>query len=538
MRISSLIVILTLFCIVLILWLPFNLESGITGDAWIFFMQADEGDMFSQVSPLRLFIPVPWIIAQVLSPGEFAGINLVALFLIFGKSWLVFLLLTRLNTPRLFAFASAVLVIVIPVDQGIFYLGALAIHFAVFTFLLALLFFVEFYRTKRIYFLAGMALAQLFSVATYEVGYPLILLSPALLLLIEPKIDKAFIRTSTLWYMVPVLNAVWYLSIAIAFPRAVFYQSGLLQADLSIIAIVESLFGIYQRHLLEWLVPAYTIGRSEILLAVIVAIFVISALIILSIDDKRTSSINFRPGLFILLGMIVIAGGVAVYLPSSLRDATVRTYYYSSIGAAVVFTALAFSISYRLTSKTSVYMVLIAIITVIGLSHLFMQHRDYVRQSEQQKSMLLNFLLALPKVHPESSILIIDDSQDRSLIHTITSPFYLEYMVPALYADYSIASILCSAEEVGTEDRHRCRFSDDGFTAPSVRLFTLNSPYNQLITVRYNEDGFHLIESLDYIDAVGYDPLRLIDLDSDPPPRIYSLLGLVNIYEEVILPSR
>src|SRR4051794_7669910 len=82
-----------LLILVVLLWVPWGLNVGFTGDDWIWFHQVDKGTIMSHASPTRLFIPIPWILAFNMSPGYFAGINLFLGLMIFGKGGLIYAIL-------------------------------------------------------------------------------------------------------------------------------------------------------------------------------------------------------------------------------------------------------------------------------------------------------------------------------------------------------------------------------------------------------------------------------------------------------------
>src|SRR5262249_9042986 len=48
-----------------------------------------------------------------------------------------------------------------------------------------------------------------FSLLTYEVGYPLVIVSPLILLWLEGKVTKRVVRLAAVWYSVVLLCAIW-----------------------------------------------------------------------------------------------------------------------------------------------------------------------------------------------------------------------------------------------------------------------------------------------------------------------------------------
>jgi hypothetical protein len=517
---ASLVAALLLALLVAMLWLPFGINVGFTGDDWIYFHQADAGILMMAASPLRLFQPLPWLIGYALAPGHFAGINLCFALLMFGKGYLVYAILNRLTAPRPLAFAAAVLSLLLPADIGVFSMEALSIQFAVVCYLLALYLLILYRDRPRFSLLLGMWISLVGCVATYEVVYPLILFSP-LVLLLRHKFNRRFIGTTLLWYLVPALNAVWFVWIIVNFPRAFAYQGGRV-TGFSLSAIMISLFNIYKRHFVDgWLQGRISANSLYLLLAVLSALAIGGVCVLLWRREPIVQRSRL-PLIFAVSGLVIIGLGVALYLPTDLRDETFRTYYFSSIGAALTLAVLFWWVARR----PWVFALLVGVFVSLGTIQLLDQHQRYRDESLREQSALRTLVQALPAVAAGSGIVVIDETPHSEFIQTVRG-FRFEYIMATLYQDYSLESALCSPGEFGTSEQSRCRFTGDGIVIPSIRSRYFVRPYAQLIFVRY--DGvFSVVNDLTpYTGApvADYHPERLYNAAAPLPSRIADLFG-------------
>lgn len=222
----------SLLVLTLLLWLPFGINTGFWADEWPS-LAAAKLNTYVVIPSARPLVWFPWKLAYLLSPNDLTGANLLTMLLIFGKGALCYGICHRLGFQRSLAIAIAAVLIILPADVGQFYLGALSIHVALFGYLLALYFFTWYLQKKRWYLLFPILVGLMISVGIYETGYPLILVTPPLLLFVT-KVDRRFSAAATLWYLVPLMNIVRLLTLRIQNPASLGYQSGLLTNNLNI----------------------------------------------------------------------------------------------------------------------------------------------------------------------------------------------------------------------------------------------------------------------------------------------------------------
>ncbi len=514
---------ITLALLVIVLWLPFGLNGGIISDAWIYFHQIEQGSIMSQATPTRILWPIFYLVAFQLNPGHFAAFNLFMMLLFFCKGLLVYGLLRRLNVPLALTFAAAVLAIVIPVDSGAFYLGALSIEGVLVCYLLAVYLLVFYWQRRRLSILIGMAVAQFLAAGTYELIYPLMAVAPLVLFRFQRKINWRLVRAAVIWYIVPALCFAWYVYIALDFPRAFQYQTGLVERA-SLPAILISLLNIYKRHFFDaWVGNLAAVPLTDWALGVVAGIGAFAASCWLRRNEGSAYVPPRLPLILFLSGLTIILLGVALLLPTSLRDQTTRTYYFSSVGAALALAAL----FWWAARRPVLFAALVGIFVLLGVANLLDQHQGLVDTSTRQEVMLTNLARTLPEVAPGTGIVVVDQSADQGFAQLIGA-LDVEDMIPLIYHDDTLEGALCLPAEFGTDEQARCRFSDDQLLLPSIRTRVFVRSLNHLILLRY--DGqFSVIRDLaPYLgkSAAAYQPDQLYHSDGNLPAPIHDLFGM------------
>ena len=520
MRIRVPVTVIVLFLLVLLFWIPFGFQGGFTGDAWIFFQNTNEGNAMSYASATRLLGPIPWILAYQIAPDTFIGMNVLTLLLIFGKAWIVHAILRHLTDNAVLAFAAAVLSVVIPVDDGVFYLGALNIHFALFCYLLALYLLCLYWKRRRISLLLMTGITQALSVGVYELVYPLILFSPLILLYPAVRPSRRFWRTAALWYLVPGLYALWYGAISLAFPRAALYQTTLIDVERSLGDMIGAMWRLYRRHFVDaWLASPGTLPASAPVLALLAGVIVFALCFWLMRTSHEGRVAYGRLG---LAGLAMIGLGIVLYLPTALSEQTVRIFYYSSVGAALVLAVILALLAQRMRRQRMIFAAALGVLSAVGCLRLFGQHQAYIDASEAVQARLTEFARFLPQVQSGSMVVVIDDATD--FYEAVGSGFFFEYQLPALYGDYSLDAALCLPADVGTEEGSRCWFTPDGFLTLGNRRGFVGRPYSQLIVIRHSAQGFSVADKLP-VAAADYSPHDLIVEPLSPPTRVDRLFG-------------
>jgi hypothetical protein len=215
--------------------------------------------------------------------------------------------------------------------------------------------------------------------------------------------------------------------------------------------------------------------------------------------------------------------GVALYLPTALRDETIRTFYFSSIGAGLVLAVVLWWIARR----PLIFALLVGLFAALGTQQLLDQHARFGDESKRQQAAYRELARTLPDPVSNSGIVVVDETPGQDFIRLIHNPFYLEYTLPTFYGDYSLEAEVCLPEDFGVTDTARCHFSDEGLTVPSLRTRTFTRPYDQLIFLRY-DGAFSVVTDLTpYVghSVAAYQPEKLYQADGALSARLTALFG-------------
>jgi hypothetical protein len=264
--------------------------------------------------------------------------------------------------------------------------------------------------------------------------------------------------------------------IAVQFPGALRYQAGLTQVDRSLDVMLESLLRIYARHFLDgWRIP--TLDYLPLAAVAGIGVFVMALR-----PAQRQVSLGWAAA-----GVAIIGLGVALYLPTSLREETVRTYYYSGIGMAMLIAALV--TQFRAGGLSALMVALLVTVGGLGLLH---QHRVTVDLSERQQELLIGLTDTLPRLQSGTTVVVIDRDD---LTSVLGGSLYLEYILPVIYNNYTLYGALCLPEQPGEAERALCRFDGERFTMSGTRA-NVNTPYRDLVVVEYTGERYRVVPAL------------------------------------------
>ena len=325
------------------LWLPFGLNITDFSDAWVFYGSLDAGlPLLSDSRPFQL---VMYHLAYAVDPNSFIGPNLLMLLLFIGKSLAVYGSL-RLILPQLpvIAFLSAALLMLFPADTGTFWLAAFNVHSPVFFFFLAVLALVWYWRRPHWLKLLLMGGALVWSF-TYEANYPLIVLAPLLLWLMEGRLSRRVLRVTLLWYAVPVIMVARLILLAGQSGSGAFlYQEALLQQGLgggSIFSrIADSMLRAYQRNIgTGWVETVLnfklSFNRQHLLIAIVVSI--LSAFVAWWHIRQSAWRLGLWQGVtLIVAGLVIIGAGFVPFVITNYRDINYRVFFLSAVGGALI----------------------------------------------------------------------------------------------------------------------------------------------------------------------------------------------------------
>jgi len=496
-------------------------------DGWPSIAAADQGVVLQNT--VRPFVYAPWAFARLLSPNVFASVNLIIAGAMFGKAFVLYLLLKRLTGNNPLAFAAAAILVVIPVDTSIFNEGTLSIHIALFCYLGAAYALVAYWQRPRWYWLLLMWLGLLVATGIYETVYPLLLFTPLMLLYGHPKISRRFIRVVLVWYVVPLLIAGRIALMMVQQQVSLSYQRNLF-VGIDISASIGSLFRVYERHFYSGWEQSWGLlyGHYGILAGGIALIGLLFVSWSAGLLPKR------RLLLLTVAGLAILGLGFAPYLVTALRDDTNRTYFYSSLGAAITIASVILLIVSFIPVRRFVYVcyaILIALIIGRGASVSLDRHQANINNGAAQIPFLRAITTQVSAFAPDTLLVVIDDSGDHALGNTfVYSSYYFSNALRVLYQNSTLIAAFCYPQDEGTWGifNEQCRFEPRGVTGADVKQPNSVWSYDQVVAFHYAPDGtLTLLNDLrPYVaDAVDYDPNRLLNDDALPTARISSMLG-------------
>lgn len=523
---------LTLLFLVALLWVPFGLNVGFVSDEWHFFGEVEQGGYIPV--PLRPFVSVIWRVGNLFSPDSFAGFNFVLALLLWAKAILVLAILKRLSVPLWIAFSTAALTIALPADTGIFWLGAISLHLVLVFLLTAGWALMRYWTHRRLTSMLIMLLTLSLAAGIYEVTFIFSAVAPILLIILNRGLSWRFVRVAVLWYAVPLAFGLRYLYILFTQPSSAAYQTGLLELSSPVSEIVYSAGIALRRHFLDgWLVTDSELVPGFVALGLLAAIvvFLVFQQLMKGLDSAQTSASDRAYSLGLITGLMILALGLLPYLATSLRTETVRTYYYSSIGAALAITAaLGWTFVTRLR-RPVLYASAVALLVGLGMTSLVHQHARWAGYSNAQQRMSAALVQALGKPMPGTTIVMLDESPQRTVQGVFAASWYLTNILNILYRDYSLRAVFCNADaqEPWGSMVEACSFDREALT------FTLRGApmhmagYDSVVLVRYLADDHYVIEpDLARLRVLtdAYDPYHLIDPSAPPPERLRTLFGI------------
>lgn len=225
----------------------------------------------------------------------------------------------------------------------------------------------------------------------------------------------------------------------------------------------------------------------------------------------------------IAVGLLIIVLGIAVYLPTTQRDLTMRTYYFSSLGAALVLAVVGWEIARR-TRRNVVFAVLAGALALIGCWRLLEQHAVFRDRAASQQDVLRQIIDVVPQPQDHVALLVLDEGSTPTLLERFTSSLFLRGSLSLIYDTAYLSAGICDFT-LPEDDPDACHFQPGQVEALLDGGVYVAATYDRLIVLRYSEDGIELVDSLaDYVDApVAYDPLPLIG--AGDPPRVATMLG-------------
>ncbi len=547
-------IVLLLLGIVSLIWLPFNFKLGVVLEPWGLVNDFDVGEpLFGGINAFRPLTWLGWQLAYFLTPNSFIGANFVMLLLWWAKAMLVYLILRRLLHSTLLAFGVAVLYTLYPADTAQLWMSAINLHQGVFTLLLAIYSLLRLWDSRQLYsqLLWGgvMALSIFISLGTYEVGYPLIYTAPILLLwLTDGQFPRRFWKIVGVWYLVAIVITIPQFGVITgSMEQSTGYYAALLDTGEKegsfILAAVQSTFNMFIRHFLTAWQEAFQHWQNFLqagdnnlfIVSIIAGILAAFATLWLWRGDERLGRYSWRrQALILIAGLTIMILGFAAYLPSSLRDTHMRTYYYNALGSALVTLFILLALSRVLPFRRLFLALMLGLLVTLGMARDLEEHHYRVELSRQQQRLLSATVEEIGALSPQATVVLLAEPADDLHLQTGYIDGFnvygmgLDYLFRLATTNNTWDDSHRGCIHLLGDERLQCNFTPDGlrFYHNDAELI----PYDRLVVLRFLGAGrVRLLDSLPAdllppgapIDA--YNPYALIDPDAPPPPRVYTL---------------
>ena len=544
-----------LLAVVVILWLPFSLNAGLFGDDWYLHALYESGyrvfrpEHFVADPTLyfsdRPLAPLVWM-AGYLVFGTFAGWNLWLATVLFLKGLATYVLVNLVwEDHRGFALLVAALAIVYPADLGIFNLSYAVYHFAVAMQIIAACFLVAYWKTSRLSFFVLSLITAAICLAIYEGIFPLVLVTPFLLLVMDGfKISRRWTYVSAIWYVLPILKFGFFLRDF--FGNKLAFQSSILTPgnplkpsivwDTFVFAYGTHFYGGFRTAVEEG--AAILQGRDGnplyLWLAAAGAILVAScALLFWRSGDARTERCPPRTwALIVLIGLLGVYAGYVMYVPTTSRmgdRVLLQSAPYAALAVVgfvwlmVPWNPARWNVSSQIV-QTALRFWLPAIFIFLGLVFCLMQHRLFVKHSEERAEPAMPVAELAHRIKPDTVLILVDKTSDAAVVTYGLQNREMGSVMKILFADPSLVVRICRSDHPHFE----CQVTAEGiwtageYNRSSPQLKELH-PFNRIVALEYRD---HEIQLLDAIpseegkgDAPAYKPRQRIDPTAPLPPR-------------------
>jgi len=412
------------FFVVLVFYLPFGFDSSGHWEEWIIHGYMEGGTLSFYVTEAvsRPFVMMPHTLAYLISSESFIGYHLVNFLQYAGRMALLYVILRQLGVTPHYAFLTAILFMVYPVNDALMTLRRLPKNFSVLTLLLSAALFLDYCKNPRRLTLLGIWLGLLFSVNSNETGYAVILVVPPLVWLRERRFSWRELNLSVIWYIVPAFKLA---SVILLLANARdFYQSGMLSAASNAQApatsvfdtVVEALAIVFPQTFIHgWGEALATLGANQWQLPTILILTAVGLiawhLARHDLDGRAPTRRQLGESLLAGLALVVAAVGVLMWLPLYRNDPW-RMYLLVPIGAAISAFSLLLLAASPMRDQLRRNIVVIALCLLMmtpAVARLFLQHHGFVQSAQAKAHVLHQVLTIAPRLEANTQLLLVTE---------------------------------------------------------------------------------------------------------------------------------
>ena len=238
-------------------------------------------------------------------------------------------------------------------------------------------------------------------------------------------------------------------------------------------------------------------------------------------------------------GLVMLVLGFVMYLPTDLQNSTIRTYFYTAVGASITVVSCAYLLSQVVGSRyrRGVFAVLVMALVFVAIVRDLEQHSALAQYSSLLKGFLTNIVSTVPGVDDGAYLYLLgDETVDQHEVPI--AKVYEGNILAYLYGDYTLRAtngyfnkgcvhlITETHEQFAT-----CEPGEAGIVAANSRG-EIVIPYSQVVAIQFDENGnTTLLEHFptDLIDSEAtkdYQPEALIRRDQPYPLHARTVLGM------------
>ncbi len=419
------------FFIVLVLWAPFGLKSGMPYETTFVYLSETRSLIrgFFRADWLRVhlsfFYHLSYLLAKLLGmDGRFLTYKIVYALLWWGRGILVFLILHKLIPQHpLFNYLIGTLVIVHASDHALNWVGQMhqfgMIFWTVLSFYMLVCSLKEQPGVSPTY--VGLSVFFAFmSLWSYESQLLIIFFVPAVLTIFFFGISKRNLAILGTYYVIPAtyvcLNILRY-----SIPHGATYQESVLRKDFEIYPIVSDLFFNIGHSISFWdwmaevPVPVNFSHSDSTLFSVTAVILFVFGALVMKLSLKCSTDKPF-PGTKELLrllglGLTFLIMSFPVYLLLDSARMLWRTQFLSGIGAALVMGTVIGLLAVPLSKNILRFMVLFifgATVSFFGASAAFKAGAFHYQIWERHRHVMAQVLQVAPNLKPDTVIVLVN----------------------------------------------------------------------------------------------------------------------------------
>lgn len=442
--------------LVLIMWLPFNLCSGMPYETTFLYNSETlpfwDG-FFYRADPLRIhtntFYHLSYALGEISGmAGSFVPFQVVYAILWWARGLLGFLI-ARCLLPEypVMSFSVGAFVILHASDGALQWVGQLNQFGFLFWMMLAFYLFLESLRRSKEStawcFIGAATVCQYMSLWSYESQLFVILLAPACLLAIPHYRSVRYWRAMSAWYIVPVV----YVALTVKRymeARGQTYQESILRTDWSIASLASDLFFNMGASLQFWKwddsVQSY-LGDERLTALVLLAgaLYGVGVWYLVIVTERKDVRTRMIPDAYVLwaalgAGLLFLAASFPAYLILSSARGLWRTQFLSGIGAALVLAAAIALVARAVEQrrKGALVMALLGAVVVSFGAHAALGKSRFHRFIWERHRVVMNELLEVaPTVRGDTLFILTNVSKDSDPFgHNMWFDFALRLAYP------------------------------------------------------------------------------------------------------------